>query len=115
MLVLCRSTGGETALRGALRLKLGRQWHVEFGADHATNGQDGDFSYHVNGVEITVPGAASRMEEQRDGVFAGITWTPDPQWTAEAALRRETSVLRNRAGPGPAASFDDLLPTGRRA
>src|SRR3546814_10926996 len=50
------------------------------------------------------------MEEQRDGVFAGITWTPDPQWTAEAALRRETSVLRNRAGLGQAARFDDLLP-----
>src|SRR3546814_18607456 len=70
----------------------------------------GNFSYRVNGVEISVPGAASRVEEQRDGVFAGATWTPDPYWTAEAALRRATSVLRNRAGPGQAARFGDLLP-----
>src|SRR3546814_8864187 len=83
---------------------------LEVGADHAANGQDGNFSYRVNGVEISVPGAASRVEEQRDGVFAGATWTPDPYWTAEAALRRETSVLRNRAGPGQAARFGDLLP-----
>src|SRR3546814_20088924 len=101
---------GETALRGALRLKLRRQWHLEVGADHAANGQDGNFSYRVNGVEISVPGAASRVEEQRDGVFAGATWTPDPSWTAEAALRRETPVLRNRAGPGQAARFGDFLP-----
>src|SRR3546814_1955118 len=66
-----RTASGETALRGALRLKLRRQWHLEVGADHAANGQDGNFSYRVNGVEISVPGAASRVEEQRDGVFAG--------------------------------------------
>src|SRR3546814_13238932 len=49
-----------------------------------------------------------------DTLFPSTTlfrsWTPDPYWTAEAALRRETSVLRNRAGPGQAARFGDLLP-----
>src|SRR3546814_15929477 len=105
-----RTASGETALRGALRLKLRRQWHLEVGADHAANGQDGNFSYRVNGVEISVPGAASRVAEQRDGVFAGATWTPAPYWTAEAALRRATSVPRHRPGPGQAARFGDLPP-----
>src|SRR3546814_13782902 len=59
-----RTASGETALRGALRLKLRRQWHLEVGADHAANGQDGNFSYRVNGVEISVPGAAGRRSEK---------------------------------------------------
>src|SRR3546814_16922008 len=55
-----RTASGETALRGALRLKLRRQWHLEVGADHAANGQAGNFSYRVHGVGI-------RSEERRVG------------------------------------------------
>src|SRR3546814_13529923 len=94
-----RTASGETALRGALRLKLRRQWHLEVGADHAANGQDGNFSYRVNGVEISVPGAARRVEEQRDGGFAGATRTPDPYWTAEDAPRRAASAQPTRPRP----------------
>lgn len=105
-----RSTGGESALRSALRWKLSDIWRLQFGADYAVNFLDGDFSYHVDGVEIEVPGSLSRVEEMRSGVFTSATWTPDPRWSTGIGMRWERSQMHNIFGETQLGRFDDLLP-----
>src|SRR3546814_15832741 len=65
-----RTASGETALRGALRLTLRRQWPLEVGDDHAAHAQAGNLSSRLNGVDTSAPGRASRGEEQARGAVA---------------------------------------------
>lgn len=70
----------------------------------------GGFGYQVDGIDVPVPGSASRVEEERLGMFTAATWTPVPAWTAETALRWERSALHNLTGGRHTERIADVLP-----
>lgn len=104
------SSRGESAVRAAFRWKASETWSLQTGADHAQNFLEGGLRYRINGEDVAVPGADSRVEEVRSGMFTTLSWQPRKDWNWEAGLRGETSALV-KSGEGQAGvHFSDLLP-----
>lgn len=104
------SSKGEAAVRAAFRWKPSGEWSLQAGADHAANFLEGGLRYRIDGNEIEVPGAVSRVDEARSGVFASVGWQPRKAWHWEAALRQEASSITKQGHDRQGARFSDLLP-----
>lgn len=65
---------------------------------------------NVNGEAIELPGASVRVTEQRVEPFASVTWSAGTQWSLEAGLRFESSVLEQAGATHDRRRFEFVKP-----
>lgn len=82
----------ETILRAVYRHKGGIV-SFESGAEAALNALDSHTALRENGVDIPLPFADVRVEEQRAEIFSTATWSPSPAVTLETGARYEFSKI----------------------
>ncbi|WP_374344962.1 TonB-dependent receptor plug domain-containing protein [Phenylobacterium sp.] len=83
----------ESVGRANLRHKLSDQWTVEGFVEGAKNTLDSQTRFLQNGVNVRVPAANVRVEEQRAQVAAAAIWRPNPTLSAEFGVRQERSTV----------------------
>lgn len=83
----------ESVGRANLRHKLSDQWTLEGFAEGAKNTLDSRTRFVQNGVNVRVPAANVRVEEQRAQVAVAAVWRPSPALSAEVGVREERSTV----------------------
>lgn len=69
------------------------RWSFEAGIEAARNELRGRSALSENGLNIALPAASVRLQEDRGELFAASTWRPDTRWTLDSGLRLESSEL----------------------
>ncbi|WP_162314868.1 TonB-dependent receptor plug domain-containing protein [Pseudoxanthomonas yeongjuensis] len=99
----------ETILRGVYRHK-GDVVSFESGAEGALNVLDSHTALRENGIDILLPFANVRVEEQRVEIFSTATWLPSPAVTIEVGARYEFSKLAQTGDSTLSKSLSFLKP-----
>jgi len=107
-----RSRASETILRAAFRHHAGRLT-LEMGGEGAINILDSHNLFFEDEVPVPLPNAEVRVEEKRAEFFSTLSWTVNPQLTAEAELRYELSRLSQTGDTDLAKSLAFLKPRAR--
>ncbi len=82
----------ESVLRTTLR-RSGERWTLEGGLEAALNTLESRTSLTENGIDVPLPSARVRVEEQRAEAVIAATWRMGPAWSLEAGLGVERSEL----------------------
>lgn len=91
---LSRETS-ETIGRAVLKHRPNYQLSLEAGGEVAINILESRTAYAIDGVNIPLPAANVRIQEDRGEAFAKGVWRPSPKWTVEAGLRYEASTIES--------------------
>jgi outer membrane receptor for ferrienterochelin and colicin len=94
----------EAILRTLLQRAFDR-WSVEAGIEVARNVLRGRSALNENGVDIALPAASVRVQEDRGEIFVASSWRTSPHWTLEGGLRLESSELVQEGDSDERRSF----------
>jgi outer membrane receptor protein involved in Fe transport len=104
---------GETIARGTFTLPLSRG-QFEWGAEVAFNTLEGELSLTEDDgsgpVDVPVPNANLRVEENRAEAFASHAWRLDERWSLDSRLAVETSRLEFTGDTEQSVSLTYLKP-----
>lgn len=103
------SDAAETIARGLFRRK-GEASSMEVGAEATLNTFVSRAALFENDVEVPLPAANVRIEEQRGEAFANGSWQPSSRVTLEAGLRFEASRLTQSGDSQLSRTFTALKP-----
>ncbi len=81
------------------------RWSLEAGIEAARNVLRGRSALNENGVDIALPAANVRVQEDRGELFAASSWRPNARWTLEGGLRLESSELVQEGDSDERRSF----------
>lgn len=95
---------GEYILRTLVQRAFER-WSVEAGIEAARNVLRGHSALSEDGVDIALPAANVRVQEDRGEVFVASSWRPSARWTLDGGLRLESSELVQEGDSDERRSF----------
>ena len=91
---LSRDTS-ETIGRAVLKHRPTDQISLEAGGEVAINILESQTAYAKDGLNVPLPAANVRIQEDRGEAFAKGVWRPSSKWTIEAGLRYEASTIES--------------------
>lgn len=100
----------ESVLRAMLQWDIARPVSVEFGVEAAFNELDSVVEVQIDGVQLALPNANIRVEEDRYQGFAKATVRLRPRWLLEVATDYETSKLTQSGDANLSKRFHYIKP-----
>ena len=85
----------ETIGRAVLKHRPNDLFSLETGGEVAINILESRTAYGKDGVDVPLPAANVRIQEDRGEAFAKGVWRPNSKWTVEAGLRYEASRIES--------------------
>ena len=93
---LTNQDSGESAARLLVTQPLSERLTIRSQATTAFNYFEGGFRLFENGVETTVEGSDSRVEEDRNSIDASVDWNFNARWTFQSTAGLESYEIKTR-------------------